>query len=127
ARPLLQRGGTYLCYPRSARGSSRFHCSGHPGRALDRDLPRRSRPTSNHVNGMTEPARRRRAKASLPVALAFLLAACSGIGTTGSLHDDPLVRGPVETIDHRAHASGILVRATPGSREMCGIAATVDG
>lgn len=37
----------------------------------------------------------------------------------------PLVRGTVESIEHRATGLGYLVRAAPGSVEMCGIAATV--
>ena len=46
--------------------------------------------------------------------------------TDGELLGEPLVRGEVESVEHRATASGILVRALPGSREMCGIAATAD-
>ncbi len=39
---------------------------------------------------------------------------------------EPYVRGPVESITHRATASGLLVRAGPGSPEPCGISATTD-
>lgn len=39
---------------------------------------------------------------------------------------DPLVIGPVESIQHHATASGVLVRAAPGSLEPCGIQATAD-
>lgn len=58
--------------------------------------------------------------------LALLLPACSGSQGTLLPQGEPLVRGPVESIEHRATASGILVRAAAGSREMCGIAATAD-
>jgi hypothetical protein len=64
------------------------------------------------------------------IGLAFLVLS-SGACAASEVLDaealgEPLVHGAVESIDHRATASGILVRALPGSREMCGIAATVD-
>lgn len=58
--------------------------------------------------------------------LALLLSACTGSQGTLLPQGEPLVRGPVESIEHRATASGILVRAAAGSREMCGISATAD-
>ena len=58
------------------------------------------------------------------LAIALVFAGCgTTVGTEGPL-GEPLVRGPVESIDHRATASGIVVRAAEGSAEMCGIAAT---
>lgn len=63
----------------------------------------------------------------LPLLIALIgVAACGGVSPADPAPGDALVRGPVESIDHRATASGILVRAAPGSREMCGISATVD-
>lgn len=60
---------------------------------------------------------------------AALLGAVGGCGgATGVLAPtgEPLVRGTVESITHHATASNILVAAGPGSREACGISATVD-
>lgn len=60
-------------------------------------------------------------------ALAFVvLAACAGASGPDPLSGEPYVRGPVESFTHHATASLLLVRAGPGSRESCGIAATVD-
>lgn len=67
----------------------------------------------------------RRGRVSLLIGL-IGAAACSSVSPADPLMGEALVRGPVESIDHRATASGVLVRAAPGSREMCGIAATVD-
>lgn len=64
--------------------------------------------------------------ALLPAALVGALLACSSVTPSDAPAGEPLVRGPVESIDHRATASGLLVRAAPGSREMCGISATAD-
>ncbi|HEX6925540.1 MAG TPA: hypothetical protein VF167_08920 [Longimicrobiaceae bacterium] len=61
-----------------------------------------------------------------PWLLALIVSACVSPSSSGLPDGEPLVRGPIESIDHRATASGILVRAAPGSREMCGIAATAD-
>jgi endonuclease YncB( thermonuclease family) len=58
--------------------------------------------------------------------LGLLIAGCRGATPAGQLSGEPLVVGPVESVAHRATASGILVRAAPGSREMCGISATAD-
>lgn len=54
------------------------------------------------------------------------LVACAGPSGLREPADPPYVRGPIESISHRATASGLLVRAGPGSREPCGIQATVD-
>ena len=54
-----------------------------------------------------------------------LLAACAGSSTLVP-PEEPYVVGPVESISHHATASSLLVRAGPGSREPCGISATVD-
>jgi hypothetical protein len=40
--------------------------------------------------------------------------------------EGPYVRGPVESITHRSPATGLVVRAGPGSRDQCGISATAD-
>jgi len=61
-----------------------------------------------------------------PWLLALIVSASVSPSASGLPGRDPLVRGRIESIDHRATASGILVRAAPGSREMCGIAATAD-
>lgn len=59
--------------------------------------------------------------------LAFaVVAACARASGPAPLGGDPYVRGPVESFTHRATASLLRVRAGPGSRESCGIAATVD-
>jgi len=52
--------------------------------------------------------------------------ALSGCAGATAPEGAPLVIGPIESIDHSATASGILVRAAPGSRESCGIAARAD-
>lgn len=62
----------------------------------------------------------------LVLSAACLLAACAGAAGPDEPDREPIVRGPVETITHHATGSGILVRAGPGSRDSCGIAATAD-
>ena len=62
-----------------------------------------------------------------PAALALLvLAACARASVPNPAAGEPYVRGPVESFTHHATASRLLVRGGPGSRESCGIAATVD-
>ena len=56
----------------------------------------------------------------------WILACSAPAAPQGDSLGEPLVRGEVGSVDHRATASGILVSALPGSREMCGIAATAD-
>lgn len=53
-------------------------------------------------------------------------AACARSSVLDAVPGEPYVRGPVESFTHHATASRLLVRAGPGSREACGIAATVD-
>jgi hypothetical protein len=55
-----------------------------------------------------------------------MAAACASATGVSPPSGEPYVRGPVESITHHATASNLLVRAGPGSREMCGISATVD-
>jgi hypothetical protein len=68
--------------------------------------------------------------APLPKLLAVLAltaaAACARTSTLGAPAGAPYARGPVESFTHRATASSLLVRGGPGSRESCGISATVD-
>lgn len=54
-------------------------------------------------------------------------AACARTSALGTPAGAPYARGPVEAFTHRATASNLLVRGGPGSRESCGISATVDG
>lgn len=54
------------------------------------------------------------------------ISACSGHSSLTGPLGAPYVRGVVETFTHHATASGLLVRAGLGSREPCGIAATID-
>lgn len=54
------------------------------------------------------------------------LAACGGAPGLQDPTGRPYVRGPIESIDHRATTSGIVVGGGPGSVEPCGISATVD-
>lgn len=61
-----------------------------------------------------------------PRLAAMLLAGCAGPPQVGLPAGEPYVRGPIESVTHRATASNLLVRAGPGSREPCGISATVD-
>ena len=56
----------------------------------------------------------------------LLLMGCGAASGPSDAQDAPLVRGPIESITHHATATGMVVRAAPGSREMCGISATVD-
>lgn len=68
-------------------------------------------------------------RAGLHVAVAWLmvaLAGCVGVANPEGPAGEPYVRGSVESITARATATGLLVRAGPGSREMCGINADVD-
>lgn len=60
------------------------------------------------------------------VCAAFTLAACARAGVGRQPSGEPYARGAVESFTHRATASNLLVRAGPGSREACGISATVD-
>jgi len=65
------------------------------------------------------------ARCLLPALCALTLSACAigpGPALPGTLH----VRGPVESITHRATATGIAVAGGPGSPEPCGIHATAD-
>lgn len=57
---------------------------------------------------------------------AILLGACARTSPVDAPLGEPFASGPVESLDHRATGSRLLVRAGPGSRERCGIAATVD-
>ncbi|HEX2091125.1 MAG TPA: alpha/beta fold hydrolase [Longimicrobiaceae bacterium] len=75
------------------------------------------------------PVRRTAAQLVRLAVAASLAAACAGAVSqapqappAGSLY----VRGPVESITHRATATGILVQPTPGSGQSCGIQATAD-
>lgn len=64
----------------------------------------------------------------LVAVLAFTAtAACARTSTLGAPAGAPYARGPVEAFTHRATTSKLLVRGGPGSRESCGISATVDG
>lgn len=55
-----------------------------------------------------------------------VVAACARTSPMGAPAGAPYARGPVEAFTHRATASNLLVRGGPGSRESCGISATVD-
>lgn len=55
-----------------------------------------------------------------------ITAACARTSMLGAPPGEPYARGPVEVFTHRATASNLLVRGGPGSRESCGISATVD-
>lgn len=55
-----------------------------------------------------------------------LAAACTRSSVLGAPSGEPYARGPVAAFTHRATASSLLVRGGPGSRESCGISATVD-
>ena len=52
-------------------------------------------------------------------------AACGSNGAHG-IQGDPYVIGRIESVIHRATASGLLVRPAAGTRDPCGISATVD-
>lgn len=58
-------------------------------------------------------------------ALCVLVAACAPTAPP-TPDGDPLVIGPVESIEHHGTATAILVRAAAGSREPCGIQARAD-
>jgi len=63
--------------------------------------------------------------AAAALALAVVaLAGCAAGSTVETPGETPYVTGPIERLDHRATASGILVRA--GSGDGCGIVATAD-
>ena len=53
-------------------------------------------------------------------------AACARASQPVAANGAPYTRGPVEAFTHSATASNLLVRGGPGSRESCGISATVD-
>ncbi len=55
-----------------------------------------------------------------------VLGGCTRTPVADAPSGEPYVRGPVESFTHHATASRLVVRAGPGSREPCGIAATVD-
>ena len=57
---------------------------------------------------------------------ALLAAGCAGTSHVDLPPGEPYVRGPIGSVTHRATASNLLVRGGPGSREPCGISATVD-
>jgi len=65
-------------------------------------------------------------RAGLLIAVLALLTACSGRSRLEEPLGAPYVRGAVETFTHHATGSSLLVRAGPGSREQCGIAASVN-
>ena len=54
------------------------------------------------------------------------LAACARASGPAAPSGEAYVRGPVASFTHHATASSLVVRPGPGSRETCGIAATVD-
>jgi hypothetical protein len=58
------------------------------------------------------------------VTLLFLVATCGCSDPPPA--EEPYVRGAVLDLQHRATASGMLVEGGPGSREPCGIQATLD-
>lgn len=55
-----------------------------------------------------------------------ILVACSTATDGDPALDQPYVRGAVQAFTHHATASSLQVSAGPGSREQCGIVATVD-
>ena len=65
---------------------------------------------------------------SFPLLIGLILLA--GVGCSSLLdggdEEQPIVRGAIESMQHSATASALLVRAGPGSLEPCGISATVD-
>jgi hypothetical protein len=65
-------------------------------------------------------------RGALLLLAAALTSACGAMAGPAEPDGDPIVRGPVESLTHHATGSGILVRAGPGSRDACGIAATAD-
>ena len=58
--------------------------------------------------------------------VSLLVVACTGGSAVEMPAGEAYARGPIESITHHATASNLLVRAGPGSRERCGISATVD-
>lgn len=56
----------------------------------------------------------------------MLAIACRGPAPSDAPRGEPLVVGPVESLAGGVPATGVLVRAAPGSREMCGISARLD-
>lgn len=71
------------------------------------------------------PSSRTIAHALQRVAPVGLLFACSGSVGLEPPSESPFVQGPVATITPALDGSVLLVHAGPGSREPCGIAATV--
>src|SRR5688500_17130781 len=63
---------------------------------------------------------------SLSALLLVTLAACSGAADPASTMGEAYVRGEVEGFMHHGTASMLHVSGGPGSRESCGINATVD-
>lgn len=59
-------------------------------------------------------------------ALLAIVTGCARPATPGTSDERPLVRGAIESIDHRATVSAVHVSGGPGSVEACGIHATVD-
>ena len=72
------------------------------------------------------PSARTIAHASQRLAVAGLLSACSGSAELEPPSDTPFVQGPVAKIAPAQDGAVLLVHAGPGSREPCGIAATVN-
>lgn len=69
----------------------------------------------------------RRRVAVAAIAIAILLGGCSGRAeSVAEPVGEPYVRGPIESISHRATATGIVVQPSPGSDVACGISARVD-
>ena len=62
----------------------------------------------------------------LAAAALALGTACAGSGAVQPPASDPYIIGPIESVEHRATGSGVHVAAGPGSRDPCGIVATVD-
>lgn len=54
------------------------------------------------------------------------LLGCTATSTTQEMDGEPYVRGPIVSITHHAGRSRLRVEGGPGSREPCGIVATVD-
>ncbi len=78
-----------------------------------------------HCPGVLVPSSRSNAHAVRLLAVAGLLAACSGSAGLEPPSGTPFVQGPVASITPGQAGAVLLVRAGPGSREPCGIAATV--
>ncbi len=73
------------------------------------------------------PSRSHRLSAAGMVCCAAFLSGCgSGMGAMSEPAGEPYLTGPIESIAHRATASGILVQPADSSRIACGISARVD-